>query len=225
MAPQPTPAPYPTEPPLPTPPIGDPVPGDVTTTPEPAPPPTPYTQLREPGEWRPRSVFGNAVLVGGGIGDFTSETARGATSLGGDWGLRLVSGTRSVLGGELGYVGGANPLDSTATTDDYLLSNGVQGAVRVGIPIALRSALIAPFAFGGIGWTRYDLVNDGPEGGDLVSLDDNQFVIPMGVGIAAGFRGFLAEARGSYRQAYDEEVFGGADMSTWALTLNLGGEF
>ena len=193
---------------------------DLPGTPMTAPP-----EIREPAEWRPPSRIGTAVLLGGGLGDFTGETAQGATGMAGAWGLRLVSGTRSILGGELAYVGGVNPLDATAASDDYLLATGAEGAVRLGIPVALRSGVVAPFAFGGIGWTRYNLVNDTPDRGDLSAADDHQIMVPVGVGLAAGYRGFLAEARGSYRQAFEDDLIGSDDMSTWAVSLNLGGEF
>jgi hypothetical protein len=47
----------------------------------------------------------------------------------------------------------------------------------------------------------------------------------MGVGFAAGYRGFMAETRLTYRQAFDEDLFLDRDMSTWGMTFSIGGEF
>ncbi len=183
--------------------------------------------IREPADpaaWRPPSRVGNGVMVGGGFGNFTGDVSRDETGPVGAWGLKWIGGTRSVIGGEIGYVGGINTLAGTIS-DDYLLSTSFDAALRLGWPVPLHSALIAPFAFGGGGWTRYGLVNEGPSRGVLTTGTDHQFTIPMGVGINVGYRGFLAEARGTYRQAFDDELFGSADMSTWGVSLGLGGEF
>jgi hypothetical protein len=163
-------------------------------------------------------------MLGGGFGNFTGDYLNQQTGPVGAWGLKWVGGTRSVIGGELGYVGGINTLEGTIT-DDYLLSTSLDAALRVGWPMPLHSALVAPFAFGGAGWTRYNLINEGPSRGVLTSETDHQFTIPMGVGIGFGYRGFMAEARGTYRQAFDEELFGTRDMSTWGVSLGIGGEF
>lgn len=179
----------------------------------------------DPADWRPRSVFGNAVLLGGGVGGFTGEYARDVAGTVGAWGLKYVAGTRSLIGGELGYTGGANYVDGTPSTEDYLLGSSFDAIVRAGYPMPLHSALVSPFAFAGGGWTRYDLINEEPVLGVLASDTDNQFTIPMGIGVSAGYRGFFAEARGTYRQAFDEELFIDEDMSTWGVSLSLGGEF
>jgi hypothetical protein len=179
----------------------------------------------DPAAWQPRSVFGNAVLLGGGYGNFTGDYAKDVTGAAGGWGLKYVAGTRSVLGGELGYTGGVNSLEGTASNDDYLLSSSFDAIIRAGWPIPISSALVSPFAFAGGGWTRYDLINEAPANGVLTSGTDNQFTVPMGLGIMGGYRGFIAEARATYRQAFDEELFGDRDMSTWGVSLSLGGEF
>jgi hypothetical protein len=47
----------------------------------------------------------------------------------------------------------------------------------------------------------------------------------MGAGVMGGYRGFIGELRAVYRQAFDEELFNDQDMSTWGVSLSLGGEF
>jgi hypothetical protein len=186
------------------------------------------TVIREPADpadWRPRSVFGNAVLLGGGFGNFTGEYARDVTGPVGAWGLKYVAGTRSIIGGELAYVGGINSLDGTPSDDDYLLGSSFDANIRAALPFPLHSALVSPFVFAGGGWTRYDLVNEEPDFGVLTSSTDNQFTIPMGAGVMGGYRGFIGELRAVYRQAFDEELFNDQDMSTWGVSLSLGGEF
>jgi hypothetical protein len=192
-----------------------------------SPPARAQTILRQPADpaaWQPRSVFGNALLLGGGFGNFTNDYARDVTGPAGAWGLRYVAGTRSVIGGELSYAGAANTLDGTAIDDDYLLSSSFDANLRAGWPIPLGSALLSPFAYAGGGWTRYDMINYIPSG-IVASETDNQFTIPMGAGLAVGYRGFMGEVRGTYRQSFDEDMFLDRDMSTWGMSLSLGGEF
>jgi hypothetical protein len=181
-------------------------------------------QPADPADWRPRSVFGNAILLGGGFGNFTGEAVRDVTGPVGAWGLKYVAGTRSIIGGELSYTGGLNSLDNTIS-DDYLLGSSFDANIRASLPFPLHSSLVSPFVFGGGSWTRYDLVNEEPVFGVLATDTDNQFHIPLGAGVMGGYRGFIAEARATYRQAFDEELFGDQDMSTWGVSLSLGGEF
>jgi hypothetical protein len=181
-------------------------------------------ESKDPTAWRPESRAGNAVTLGGGFGNFTGDYVRDQTGPVGAWGVRLMGGTRSVIGGEFGYVGGINRLAGTGN-DDFLLSTSFDGALRFGWPVPLHSALIAPFAFGGLGWTHYNLLDDGPSRGVLASESDNQLIVPMGVGFGFGYRGFMAEARGTYRQAFDEDLFGSRDMSIWSVSLSVGGEY
>jgi hypothetical protein len=181
-------------------------------------------QPADPEAWQPRSVFGNAVLLGGGFGNFTDDAARDVTGAAGGWGLRYVAGTRSVIGGEISYTGAANSIDGTTIGDDYLLSSSFDANLRGGWPIPMGSTLLSPFAYIGAGWTRYDLINEVPTG-ILASDTDNQFTIPMGAGFAVGYRGFMAETRITYRPAFSEDLFGDTDMDTWGMTFSLGGEF
>jgi len=193
-----------------------------------SPPAGAQTVIRQPADpaaWQPRSVIGNAVLLGGGFGNFTGDYANDVTGTAGAWGLKYVAGTRSIIGGELGYTGGVNTLDGTATDDDYLLSTTFDAAIRAGLPIPLQSALVAPFVFGGAGWTRYDLVNEIDTLGVVASSTDHQFTMPFGAGVAAGYRGFIGEVRGIYRQAFEEDLFLDRDMSSWGVSFSLGGEF
>jgi hypothetical protein len=95
--------------------------------------------------------------------------------------------------------------------------------LRFNLPILQQASLLAPFGFAGIGWNRLDIVN----AGDDVTLphQDHRFVVPLGAGLARGHRGFFSDARFTYRQAFEDEMFGGPDMSQWNVAVHVGAEF
>ena len=193
------------------------------------PPPVqagPQQEVRtQPDGWRPRTGFGAAVLLGGGVGNFIDDGVDATTGLGGGWNLRLVSGTRMPVGFELGYVGDAHDVTGPGITDDdFVLRSGLEGALRLQVPIERGSALIEPFALVGIGWSQYSLLNESPDV-TFMGNSDHQLVVPVGAGLAASYRGFMFDARFTYRLAADDEMFGAADMSGWNVGASLGAEF
>jgi hypothetical protein len=189
-----------------------------------------YTYAGEPApEVRrgagPASGYGAEVALGGGVVDFTGTTARGLTSTGGSWNLRLAFGTRSIVGVEAAYVGSAQNITVAGLDPNAaLLGNGAEGALRLNAPLAYRGSLVEPFAFGGAGWTHYQLVNDNFNN-SFVREKDNVITVPFGAGIAASFNGFMFDARFTYRVLFDNQMFGGANMDSWNVTANLGSEF
>jgi hypothetical protein len=236
-----------------SPPSSDPIPGEAApvpsqpgypladpTSPDPALPPAPLAapappQATErtantglytsPGRWEPRSRIGLAVLVGGGVADFANETVSRSTGAGGAWNLRITSGTRLPFAWEAAYVGGAHDVTGTGIgQDDYLVHNGAEASLRLNAPMVMGSALLAPFAAGGVGWNRYDLVNASSTTERLTSQDD-QLVTPVALGLTFGYRGFTAEARGTYRFAFADDMFAGQDMSNWNASVGVGAEF
>src|SRR5215831_9730674 len=101
--------------PAPTP-VAQPVPVTPVYT---APAPYPnnqYSDIVVPptvhGHWMPASVYGVAIMAGGGVTDFTEGATRSETSTGGSWTARLAFGTRSILGFEASYIGGANNINA-----------------------------------------------------------------------------------------------------------------
>lgn len=177
---------------------------------------------RGPG---PPTGYGAAVELGGGVMNFTGAAARGATSAGGTWDLRLAFGTRSILGLEAAYVGSAQNitaagLDPNAT----LLGNGAETALRLNAPFIYQASLIEPFAFGGVGWTRYNVVNDNFNT-SIVREKDDVFTVPFGGGLAASVRGFIVDARFTYRVLYNNQLLGNTNLDNWAVTANIGSEF
>ena len=88
-------------------------PAPVAEVPPPPPAPeiypvTPPPSAPEGATYAPYgSKFGWAFLAGGGFQDFTKNVMRAQTNTGGAWNLRLVGGTKSIVGFEAAYVGSA----------------------------------------------------------------------------------------------------------------------
>ena len=224
------PAPTATEP-TPTAPMESPPSDPVAQDSPPSDPGQPMTErmppevAATPGEWTPRSRVGWSVMLGGGVGDFSSSDVRSQTGLGGSWNLRLTSGTRLPFAWEVAYLGAANDVSGALIDNDaYMLRNTIEANLRFNAPIVLPTVMIAPFATAGTGWSRYNIMNSG----DFIrgtAREDDQFIIPLGAGLAMGYQGFTAEARFTYRFAFNDEMFGDNDMGTWNVSAGLGTEF
>jgi hypothetical protein len=183
--------------------------------------PTPEVR-RGPG---PPSGYGAGVELGGGVMNFTGSTARAMTDTGGSWDLRLVWGTRSILGFEAAYIGSAQNLNATGLDPDaVLLGNGAEANLRLNAPFVYHESLVEPFAIGGIGWTRFDVVNDNFNE-STVREKDHVMTVPVGAGLAASYRGLMFDARFTYRFVYNEELLGSAKMDNWIASANIGSEF
>lgn len=77
---------------------------------------------------------GIGLSLGGGVDDFVGEELRDMTSLGGSWNLRATLGTRSLLAGEVSYIGTAQSIAAPGFDDDAVLAgNGVQAALRLDV--------------------------------------------------------------------------------------------
>ena len=172
----------------------------------------------------PPSGYGSTVMLGGGVMNFTGA-ARSAAQTGGSWDLRLGWGTRSILGFEAAYVGSANKMSvSGLDPNTMLLGTGAEGALRLNAPFPGRDALIEPFGFGGLGWTRFDLVNDDFNGSN-VREKDHVMTVPVGAGLALASRGFMVDARYTYRFVYREDLIGNTNLDNWIISANIGSEF
>jgi hypothetical protein len=176
---------------------------------------------------RPLSGIGTQLGLGGGVTNFGSTALRDATDVGGAWNLRLSIGTRSIVGLEGAYVGTAQQMNPVVglDPDSVLVGNGAEGALRINAPLVIPGGLVEPFVFGGVGWTHFSVVNDSFNT-SFIRENDNILTIPFGGGLAASYRGFMADARFTYRLAYDDEMFGsGNDMRNWIVSANIGAEF
>jgi outer membrane protein OmpA-like peptidoglycan-associated protein len=173
--------------------------------------------------------FGFALLMGGGYEQFTNPNLRNATGNGGDWSVRAVAGTRSVIGFEAAYVGSARgiaPL-GISTGDQRLVSNGAQGALRINIPIIRGNHMIEPYGFGGVGWEHWQVTNFNSGLADFARTDD-VMTVPVGGGLAYEYKAFMVDARASWTPTYFNNLtnFGnGATLNTWNVGGQLGVAF
>lgn len=209
---------------------------EVVPQPEVAPElrPAPYqSSYRELGREHIRTRAGAALELGGGVTNFTSSEMRDTTDPGGSWAVRLIGGTRMPVGVEAAYIGSARNVEALGVDGDNragLLSTGLEGALRLNVPIERGVTLIEPFAFGGAGWTRYDLYNHRGNTSN-VRDEDNVLVVPFGAGIAIGSRGLLFDSRFTYRSAFEDDLVasstgdGSVSLGSWTLDAHVGYEF
>lgn len=174
-----------------------------------------------------------AVQLGVGQGDFFGENSREATEWGATYEARGILAPRSPIGLEAAYVGSARGLDGFNVDEDAsLVSNGLEGALRLAAPIMQGPVDFAPFIFGGLGWEHYTLVGEG-NAATGIQNDDSLLTVPLGVGVDLGYGPLNLSARGTYKQAFDAEMFGSSDdgftddnnMNTWNVGLQAGFAF
>lgn len=168
---------------------------------------------------------GVIVMVGGGVTHFTSQAVRRFTDVGGAWDVRVLFPSRLFVSGELAYVGSAQGIDALGLdADATLISNGIEATLRLNI----LPGMVQPYVFGGIGWRYFDIVNTAVND-SAIANDDHVGVLPMGAGVMARFDRLILDGRGTFRVAFDDEMFGlgpgeGGNMHTWAAELRVGAE-
>jgi hypothetical protein len=175
---------------------------------------------------------GVAVQVGGGVTGFSRSASRDVLSTGGYWDVRTIVGTRSYLGAELAYVGSAREVNAPSIAGQpTMLGNGGEALARVGIPVELDGVRLTPFAFGGIGYSRLQLV-DQRASASGVKEAANALTVPFGAGVGLAYRHFIMDARFTYRGVFDDDfvALAGsdveyADLQNWSTGLTVGYEF
>lgn len=176
--------------------------------------------------------YGVAFVLGGGVEGFTNDSMRSSTKDGGNWDARAIFGTRDWVGFEAAYIGSAQSIDALGLDGDALLvGNGVQGNLRLNLT---KDSLVQPFAYAGAAWRRYSLQNQGLNTSAVRNSDD-VLEIPMGVGLAYKFNGFMLDARGEFRAATGEDLMPSltdttgdntrAEMHRWGVNANIGYAF
>jgi hypothetical protein len=165
--------------------------------------------------------YGMEAMIGGGVAGFSAEELRDVTTVGGEWETRFVFGTRTLLGIEAAYVGGAYALDALGLDDNaYLLTTGIEASARLNLlPGALQ-----PFVVAGVGWKRYDVTNADVNTSAMEDEDD-VVEIPLGVGLAYRFAPLFIEARGVFRPALDNDLIATGELHNWAASARVGFEF
>jgi hypothetical protein len=174
------------------------------------------------------SRVGVGLLVGGGFEDFTNSRLRDATGNGGYWTARIVAGTRQYVGMEAAYVGDARSISGLGLgSDSRLISNGLEGALRLNMPILLRGAsLLEPFGFVGVGWAHYSVTQNNAAVSDFTSHDD-VLTLPFGGGLEFASHGFMADARFTYKQTYYNNLTQtiGGNLNNWGVGGQIGFEY
>ena len=174
--------------------------------------------------YRPETVtpMGMSAMVGGGVTGFTEEEPRSFSEVGGGWDARLVIGTRTIIAGELAYLGSSRDVAALGLDESaFLQGHGGEAAARLN----LLPGLFQPYLLAGAGFTRYTLTN---EDFNTSSIDDSATVahFPLGVGAALRYEGFVADARGVFRPTVEGDMFSDdSEMHTWGANLSLGAEF
>jgi hypothetical protein len=146
------------------------------------------------------------------------------TGGGGYWSARIVGGMRRIVGLEGAYVGSARSIDALGLDRNArLISNGLEGALRLNAPIVSRNqmALVEPFGFIGLGWSHYNVTNTNINMSDVASSDD-VMTMPFGGGIAFGYGALMADARFTYRKIYNNDLVLGRNLDTWGVGGQIG---
>jgi hypothetical protein len=167
---------------------------------------------------------------GGGVTDFTQSSTRDVTQIGGSWDVRLAFETRRLLGFEISYIGGANPIRSLGFESNHtkLIRNGIEGALRVNAPLYARDTLLEPYIAGGVGWNGYRITNAPTATASASPTSENSLSVPLAVGFAVGYKGFIADTRYTIRPTYKQSTLrdeGSGALTNWDFGGMLGYEF
>lgn len=177
---------------------------------------------------KPDSKIGLAVMAGGGVTDFTQGATRNQTAVGGSWDVRALVATRTWIGFEASYIGGANPIKALGLSDSSkLVRNGVEGAVRVQLPLYHGITLLEPYILGGVGWNSYRVSYVNTYSAS-VTTSDNTVAVPFGAGFMAGYKGFVVDVRSTIRPTFRQSILGSqgaTGLTNWDTGAMIGFEF
>jgi len=184
-----------------------------------------------PARWVPLSGFGMTIAAGGGVTDFTSAGAREVTDVGGSWDVRFAFRTRRVVGFEVSYIGGANVVHSLGldTSQTKLIRNGIEGMVRINAPLRRGGGtLLEPYAAAGLGWNGYRITNVDSETASVSPSGQSMLALPLAAGFAAGYKGFVADVRATFRPTAGQTTLRGEGtgaLTNWDVGGMVGFEF
>ena len=179
------------------------------------------------------SQIGTSLQIGGGVSDFVQEEVGGMSDPAGAWNARAILGTRSFISGELGYIGSAQTIDALGLdTSAALVRNGLEANLRLNLPIVNCPWMLAPYALGGVGWSRYHVIHEGNNTSSVRNADD-VFAVPFGGGFAANYKQLSLDLRYMYYPTFDDELLmtptGSTDtaagLDSWLLGMTVGYEF
>ena len=115
-----------------------------------------------------------------------------------------------------------------ATADTKLIRNGVEAAMRFNAPLYLKDTLIEPYFAGGVGWNGYRITNVTAATASASPTDTNTVAFPLAVGMALGYKGFVADVRTTFRPTYNQTTLrdeGSSALTNWDLGGMIGFEF
>jgi hypothetical protein len=208
-------------PPPPAPPMAE------TPPPAPAPEVYPVTTPTNPS-WG--SAFGFALMAGGQFNDFTNSDMRSRTNGGGGWDARFIAGTKSFVGLEGAYVGGARDIQTLGITANrpLLVNNGLEGSLRVNVPLTYGNSLFEPYGTVGLGWQHYSISNYNTNTGVLsdFTASDNVMTVPLKAGFAYAYQAFIADVNGTYTPTYYNNLLvsntGSGTLNNWGIGGQVG---
>ena len=128
---------------------------------------------------------------------------------------------------DIAYVGDARSISGLGLgSDSRLISNGVEGDLRLNIPIMRGPSLIEPFGFVGVGWSHYTVSQNNTAVSDFTAHDD-VLTVPFGGGLEFAYRGFMADARFTYKQTYYNNLTQtiGGNLNNWGVGGQIGFEY
>ena len=195
---------------------------------EPVPMPAETPPAAAP-KYEPPSKVGLALMAGGGFQDFANSEMRDRTNTGGAWDIRFIAGMRSIIGVEGAYVGSSHSIQSLGVTanNPTLISNGLEGNLRLNAPIVKGNSLFEPYAVAGVGWSQYHISNYNSNTqtlSDFNSTNDNVMTVPLGAGFAYGYKALLLDVRGTYSPTYYNNLLQGTNGTGTLNTWGVGGQ-
>jgi hypothetical protein len=203
-------------------PMGNPI---YTPVPNETPAPEPEAARR----WMPASGIGLAILAGGGVTDFTNSGTRADTGVGGSWDVRFAVATRYWVGFEGSYIGGANSINGLGLSgNSSLVRNGLEGALRIQAPLYAKNTLLEPYILGGAGWNSYRVTNVNSFTASVSTNSDNTVSVPLGIGFAVGYKGFMGDLRYTIRPTYSQTLLtneSSSGLTNWDAGAMIGYEF
>ena len=178
---------------------------------------------------KPDSKIGLAVMAGGGVTNFTQGATRDVTTVGGSWDVRALVATRTWIGFEASYIGGANPIKVLGVSGhSKLVRNGVEGALRLQLPLYHGSTLLEPYVVGGVGWNSYRVTFVNTYSASVTTSGDDTLAVPLGVGFMVGYKGVVADLRSTLRPTYRQTILGNqgaTGLTNWDAGAMIGFEF
>jgi hypothetical protein len=225
----------------------------TTTTPPPPPNEAPTTpgpgggdassQVVVPPSPPPATSYASSAIAtpalelsaGGGVADFADNASRHLTHAGGQWDVRMMFGALSPLAGELAYVGTANGVNNVMAQfapGASIIGSSIEGDLRLQPP-RMEGMPVQPYAFGGLGWNHFSLVNAQFRDPTALRSSDDTMVVPFGGGIQTFVSKRVGiDARFTYRAMFGEDLIhvsaqgvpgvSSEGMSQWTLAARVG---